>query len=462
MDADPSRATPTPTPVAPPTPLPVADEAVGRRALAALLRERSLLPCLEVMFEALGGAFRITLPGFRPAVFAGPEANRAILVTQRDLLRWRTPTDPVARLLRRGLLVVDGEEHAELRTLMEPTLVRGQAMGQVDTMARITRAFLGGWRQGGRYDMLEEMRRLALLILVETLFDVDFQPDLPRVWKPLLRTLKYIAPGLWILRPGMPRPGYGRAIRAMDDYLHGLIRARRAAMAAGHEPPETDLLGALVAAGLDDDRIRDQLLTMLIAGHDTSTALLAWSLYLLGAHPAVMARARAEVDAVLGDGPITAEEAGRLPYLEQVIKEALRLYPPIHVGNRRAACDHAIAGHQVCEGDRVMHSIFLTHRDPEQWEVPEAFRPERFALDERHDRPSLAYVPFGGGPRNCIGAAYARVEAKVVLAEILRAFDLTLETPRVRRWMGATLEPRPGVRMRVARRGAGASGEAEA
>ena len=448
-----------------PRPLPVADEATGRRALSALLRERSLLPCLEVMFEALGGAFRITLPGFRPAVFAGPEANREILVTKRERLRWRTPTDPVARLLRRGLLVVDGEEHAELRALMEPALLRSTAIGQVGAMARITRDFVGRWEEGRRYDMLDEMRRLALLLLVETLFDRDFGPDMERVWKPLLRTLKYIAPGLWILRPGLPRPGYRRSLRAMDDYLYELVAERRAAMADGHVPPDSDLVGALIAAGLDDDRIRDQLLTMLIAGHDTSTALLAWSLQLLGAHPEAMAALQAELDEILDEGPITSAQVGRLAYLDQVLKEALRLYPPIHVGNRRVPEDTTIAGHEVCEGDRLMYSIFLTHRDPAHWEEPEAFCPARFDLGQRHERPALAYLPFGGGPRNCIGAAYARIEAKVVLAEVLRAFDLELETLRPRRWMGATLEPRPGVRMRLRRRrrpSTGADAEARA
>jgi hypothetical protein len=164
-------------------------------------------------------------------------------------------------------------------------------------------------QDGQVVDMLVEMRRAALLILMGTLFKVDFRPDIDRLWPAILKTLKYISPGLWLLWPGAPRPGYAAALQAFDDYLYGIIDQRR------QDVGETDdLLGSLIAAGLDDDLIRDQLITMLIAGHDTSTALLAWALYLLGRHPEALAQAQVEVDAVLGSGSTHLGAAARATF----------------------------------------------------------------------------------------------------------------------------------------------------
>jgi cytochrome P450 len=256
--------------------------------------------------------------------------------------------------------------------------------------------------------------------------------------------------------PNMPRPKYGRAIREMDDYLYGIIHRRRADLLGPQAELEPgDLLGKLILTpGMTDDLIRDQLLTMLIAGHDTSTALLAWVLYLLGQHPEVYTRTQAEVDRVVGvsNTLLGLDQLDRLEYMDQVIKETLRMYPPIHVGNRRAVTDVQVQGYQVQAGMRVMYSIYLTHRDKRHWPDPATFNPDRFhkANDKR---PAFAYVPFGGGPRICIGAAYAQVEAKVVLARLLQTYTLELlNGHQIRPYMGATLEPRPGVMMRVRRR----------
>jgi cytochrome P450 len=442
--------------------LPVADAPVGLEVLKGLWRERSLLAALACMHRQVGPVFQITLPAFRPAVFVGPAANRQILVTERQRLLWRNETDPVVKLLREGVLVIDGAYHDAVRGLMEPPLRRRHVLGHIPTFWRLTDRLSREWRDGEVYDMLVEMRRLALFLLFEPLFGVDLTADLPRLWEPILKLLKYISPGLWLLWPGVPRPGYGQARQVMDTYLYDLIRRRRRELAAGRLPNEADLLDRLIlAATMNDDLIRDQLLTMLIAGHDTSTALLAWTFYLLGTHPEARARVQAEVDAVLGDGddPPRAEVLARLPFLDQVIKETLRLYPPIHVGNRRAAEDLELQGYHVPAGTRVMYSIYLTHRDPAEWPEADAFCPERFAAGrkvgagEEAAEAGLRYVPFGGGPRNCIGAAFAQVEARVVLARLFQRFDFELlNADRIRPYMGATLEPRPGVFVRVHRR----------
>ncbi len=452
-------------------PLPEAEPETGLHVLRGLARDRSLLTAMSIMRDEVGPAFRITLPGFQPAVMVGPDSNRQIMVSQREHLSWRKESDPVTKLLRHGVLVEDGDSHACLRGHMEPVLLKPQVVHHVPAMLAYTDRVTAGWADGATPDMLVEMRRLALLIFMGTLVDVEFGPDMDRLWRPILRAIKYISPGLWIILPNMPRFGYRAALDELDAYLYALIRRRRAQL-AGENPANTppgpaaaapapaaaapapahDLLTQLVRAPqMSDDLIRDQILTMLIAGHDTSTALLAWVLHLLGEHPAVLARARAEVDDVLGAAEPTAASVEHLEYLDAIIKEALRLYPPIHVGNRIVKDDTVIAGYELKAGTRLMASIYLTHRDERYWDAPTEFRPERFAREA--ERPAaFTYVPFGGGPRVCIGATFAQVEAKVVLGRILQQFDLRSAGRRVHAYMGATLEPHPGVFLRVQRR----------
>jgi cytochrome P450 len=446
--------------------LPTAQPENGLRILKGLARDRSLLTAMSIMRDEMGPVFQITLPGFQPAVMVGPDSNRQIMVSQSQHFHWRSPADPVTKLLRHGLLVEDGEKHAKLRAEMEPLMQKRHVTPHIPAMQAYTDRVLADWGDGSVQDMLVEMRRAALLIFMGTLLDVEFGPDMERMWQPILRAIKYISPGLWIVWPDMPRPSYKKALAQMDDYLFGIIRERRLEIqrleierlkedAQSPNLPisqSPDLLTHLVSLPhMTDDLIRDQILTMLIAGHDTSTALLAWALHLLGQHPEAMAQAVAEVDAVVGQDDLTATHMRQLPYLDSFIKETLRLYPPIHVGNRIVAEDTTVSGYQLTAGTRVMASIYLSHRDGRYWQSPNEFKPERFARDAKKP-PAFTYVPFGGGARACIGAAFAQVEAKVVLTRILQQFKLKDVGRKVKPYMGATLEPHPGVFLRVQRR----------
>lgn len=428
------------------------DPQTGLEVLRAFLRERSPLGPLRVMYQRIGRVFQIPLPRFHPFVAGGPEAARRVYVTDRDKVRWRLEGDPVVDLLRRGVLVTDGEEHDHLRSIMEVSLQPGQLPGYVEMIVRQTDRVAATWEDGREVDLLVEGRRIALLIVMEALFGVDFWDEMPRLWRPILKAIQYISPGAWVLFPRLPRPGYRRHLQTVDEYLYGLIRLRRERNAdtSGASNPKHDLLQHLMDAGLDDGTIRDQMLTMLIAGHDTSTALLAWTFYLLGAHPEVMARLQSELDGALAGAVPSAPGGWQPPLLDAVIKEALRLYPPIHIGNRRLAEPLQIEGVTVPAGERLMLSSYLTHRDPAHWEHPDEFLPERFAHGRR--QPPMAFIPFGGGPRACIGAAFAQVEARLVIARLLQSRDFVLTRPHVHAHMGATLEPRPGVFMRTTRR----------
>ena len=428
--------------------IPTISKSNGLPILKELVTQRSLLAGLEAMHKVLGSIFEINMPGFKPIVLSGPEAAREILVTERGRFNWRNPNDPVTGLLRHGLLVEDGEYHETLRGYMQPALQRSEINRYLPAMLACTDQVLSTWKDGSLQDMLEEMRKLALMILMETLFSVDISPDLPRLWNPILKILEYISPGVWLINPNLPRPGYKKAIEELDKYLYAIIRERRL---KGNGTG--DMLGDLIKReDMTDDLIRDQMLTMLIAGHDTSTALLSWALYLLGIHFDVMQQAKHEVDLVLGEDEPKMSDLNQLHFLEQVIKETLRLYPPIHVGNRMANSDLNIQGCPVPEGTRAMLSYYLTHRDDRTWEHADRFNPDRFDRKAPHKQPPFSYLPFGGGPRNCIGAAFAQIETRLVLARIIQNFDLALISHGVRSHMGATLEPRPQVLMRVSRR----------
>ncbi len=407
----------------------------GRVAMRALLKEKSPLGPLKVMAQHVGRFFQIPLPGFRPYVVFGPEAVRKVLVTDRDKVLWRN-TDPVTDLLDRGVLIVDGEEHDHYRKLMEPPLHPARLADYTQMMISQTDRVSAQWQDGETVDMLIESRKIALLIIMQTLFSKDVWDDMARLWNPILKAIEYISPGAWIIWRKMPRFGYRKPLKELDDYLFGIIEERRKKK---EESEKSDLLQHLIDAGLTDKIIRDQMLTMMIAGHDTSTALLAWVFALLGQHPETHTQVTFEVDSM---------EKSAL--LDHVIKESLRLYPPIHIGNRRITEEMDFDGNKVPKDERLFYSIYLTHRDPEIWENAEDFCPERFAHGRK--TPPMSYIPFGGGPRACIGAAFGQAEARIVMARLLQTYTFEFTGHTIHAHMGATLEPRPGVLMKVCKR----------
>lgn len=436
------------------------DPQTGLAVLKAFLAERSPLGPLHVMAKRVGRFFQVPLPGFKPYIVYGPDAVRKVLVTERDKFRWRNQ-DPVTDLLDRGVLVTDGEEHDRYRKLMEPSLHPGQLPGYVEMMRKQTERVSAGWQNGQTVDMLVEGRKIALLIIIQALFSRDAWDDLPRIWTPILKAIDYISPGAWILWRRIPRPGYKKHLKRLDNYLYEIIAERRNAILdirysnteySNTESPNNDLLQHLIDAGLSDKIIRDQMLTMLIAGHDTSTALLAWIFTLLGQNPDVYASLVRDLD--------ENEPGQHPPLLDQVIKETLRLYPPIHIGNRMVAEDVTFGeGETIPAGSRMFYSIYLTQRDPAIWENPDQFQPERFARGRTPPGntgqaiPPMSFIPFGGGPRACIGAAFGQAEARIVVTHLLQNFDFQPINPyKIHPHMGATLEPRPGVLMKVAHR----------
>lgn len=405
---------------------------IGLQALISLLKTRSPLGPLTVMAKHIGKFFQIPIPGFQPYVVFGSNSVRKVLVTDREKFLWRN-TDPVTELLKQGLLVTDGEEHDRYRKIMERSFQPAALPDYTPMILKHTHRVSSAWKEDETIDMLVESRKIALLIIMEALFSRDVWDDLPNIWSSILKAIQFISPGPWIFWRKIPRPGYTKPLKVLDEYLFNLIETRRNDKSKGN-----DLLQHLLDAGLDNKVIRDQILTMLIAGHDTSTALLAWTFALLGQHPDIHLQVVKDLE----------EQSPKFPLLENVIRESLRLFPPIHLGNRLAGEAVEFADGCVPAGERVFYSIYLTHRDPEIWEAADEFRPERFSRER--NTPPMSFIPFGGGPRACIGAAFGLYEARVVTARLLQTFTFVpIHPEKIRPHMGATLEPHPGVYMRA-------------
>lgn len=441
-----------------PLPLPKPTPTAGLQALRAMFSPEGTLGAMRVFHQTTGDVFQINVPGFTPILMIGEEACRWVLREAKDDLRWRIEPQPITTLLGHGVLVEDGAAHDLGRDAMEPALHKQMCLGYGASMRPGVDAVSGRWGDGASVDMLEEVRKMALLILIEALFGVDFSPDMERLWSSILRLMHYIAPGLWLLWSGAPAPGYRQARAAIDEYWDQIIALRRAEIARDPTRERTDMLSHLIALSdrglFDHSFIRDQLMTMLVAGHDTTTAAMAWVFYLLGRHPQVLTRLTAEIDDQLAGAPPDGVNTAALPYLGAVWEETLRLYPPAHTGNRLAAHDLDYRGYRIPAGSRVMYSIYLTQRMGEYFPEPERFLPDR-ALDAatRGSYTQYRYLPFGGGKRNCVGKAFADVMGRVVVARALQTHSFALIKPDIRLYMGATIEPRPGVIMRVQRRG---------
>ncbi len=410
------------------------------------LRHRlsGILPLLEWLHANLGDVFQITLPNFQPVVVSSPELIREILTTQREAFLWRLEYAPVVRLLRRGVLTTDGKEHDALREALEPSNRPNHYTRYAEDIIALTDAALDRWPVRGRLPLLREMRRIALTVFERVYFSHTLtEEEFERLYKPILQALSYVGPGFWIVTRRAPR--VPDALNPLEESLRRLLRERRE-----QTSPPDDLLTHLIAGEENDERVRDQMITMLIAGHDTSTAHHAWTVWLLCRHPAWLKRVTEEVRDNLGAAPPTPETFSRLRLLEQTRKESLRLYPPIHVGNRLTNRDVALGGYNLPAGTHVMVSIYLTHRHPRIWEKPQAFLPERW--NEGFTPAPFSYIPFGGGPRSCVGGPFASFEARLVLARILQRFDLLPTEQQIRARMGPSLEPDREIWLEVKRR----------
>jgi cytochrome P450 len=365
-------------------------------------------------------------------------------------------------LIGEGLFTSEGTFWRRQRRLAQPAFHRERIAGFVDTMVRRTAERLAGWeiavRNGEPIDVAAEMNALTLTIVGETLFGRDLSGDAAEAGRALRvalevtahRTMSYMVPPIWF--PTARNRAFRRAVRTLDSLVFEIIDARRRA----HDPG-ADLLGMLMSArdeetgeGMSRSQLRDEVMTFLLAGHETTAVALAWTWYLLARHPDVAERARDEVLGVLGDRTPVLEDLPRIPMARMVVEEAMRLYPPVWGIGRQSIGPDEIGGYDIPAGAIVNLSPWVTHRHPAFWPDPERFDPERFRPGVERTRPRFAYFPFSGGPRLCIGETFALVEAQLIVAMMLQRHGLTLvDTTPVVLEPTLTLRPRGGLRMRV-------------
>jgi cytochrome P450 len=384
-------------------------------------------------------------------VFNDADLIRDVLVTrQHDFER-----DIGARFLRElvGDSVITRMEpqHRERRRVLQPAFHREQIESYANVMIDFSMRAVSEWAGQQEIAVGSEMRKLTLSIVGASLFGADFTlaaGEIAAILRRVFQKARIVMPLMGPLRPFMvsyrklfprgPSLFFEAERRALDRIVMPLIEERRRASSK-------DIVSLLIAMELSDRDARDEIVTFVLAGHETTATALTWACYLLARHPEVSARIAAEVDEVLEDRRMTFDDVGKLRYTAMVFNEVLRLYPPAPLFGRRAVRNIDFGAFTVPKGSSVMLSPWITHRDSRYWERPEAFEPERW---ESSTAPKFAFFPFGGGAKMCIGDAFAKFEGIIVLAEMARRFHFALaEQQDVGIRTGVTLQPDRPIRL---------------
>jgi cytochrome P450 len=356
------------------------------------------------------------------------------------------------RLLGNGLLSSDGDFWLRQRRLMQPAFLRERITTYADSMVELAERLANTWQPGATRDVYADMRQLTLEIAARTLFGAEATGQGPAVHKALQAAMDSFNNRIFsVLRlpESFPTPANlraGRAIKRLDKILYGIIERSRA------DGKKDDLLSILLHArdeegtGMTDKQLRDEAMTLFLAGHHTTALALTWGWYLLAQHPEVMEQLRAELRTVLGGRAPTAADLPHLRYTEMVVQEVMRLRPPAYIIGRQAVEACEIGGYHLPAGGTVLMSQWVVQRDPRWWDDPERFYPGRWADGLAKRLPRYAYFPFGGGPRICIGNLFAMMEATLVLATLARNYTVKLVPgPPVRPKPRLTLAPDRGI-----------------
>jgi cytochrome P450 len=447
----------------PPAPKPLR-EALDVFAFLRRVRANPLATWTEEHFEKLVVAGEGVLG--RITVVSDPAAVRHILVDnaanyRKDDLQRRV----LAPGLGNGLLTAEGDEWKLQRRTLAPLFAPRNVAGFFPTMVGGAERLVRRWRRrdGRTLDISLEMTRVTLDILERTIFTRGLARDPDALGRAITRYFEALGPidplDVFGMPDWLPRIGRLRArpaIRFFGEVVGELIETRRALMRAEEAPPRDILTLLLEAAdpetgqGLSDVEVRANIVTFIGAGHETTANALSWSLYLLSQAPRARERIEREVDEVLGARVITPDDLARLVFTRAVLDEAMRLYPPVPFMSRTAIADDIIGDLKIPKGSLVTMAPYVLHRHRRLWDAPDAFDPDRFMPERRGAIDRFAYLPFGAGPRVCIGASFALQEAVTVLASIVQAGRLDLvEGHEVRPLHRVTLRPEGGLPMRV-------------
>jgi cytochrome P450 len=429
--------------------------------LANVLRMRAdLAGFLLRLQREQGDVARARVGPLHIHLVAHPDDVRDVLVTRQRAFMKGHVLQRAKMLLGEGLLTSEGEFHLRQRRLVQPAFHRER----IATYARemVDRAWITSdrWRDGQTVDMDHDMMALTLAIVARTLFDADVDAEADEIGGALTEVLQLFRtvfiPGMQLL-DRFPLPHTRRFARArgrLDATIYRLIAERRAERARGEE--RGDLLSLMLAAqdaegdggSMTDEQLRDEAMTLFLAGHETTANALTWTWYLLSQHPHVEARLHDEVDRVLGNRRATANDLGALPYTRMVLSEVMRLYPPAYAIGRKALEDYRVRDVVIPRGALAIVSPLVTHRDARWFPEPERFDPERWTADAQASRPKFSYFPFGGGTRMCIGDQFAWTEGMLLIATLAQRWRAELSAgQRVAMRPMITLRTKYGMRM---------------
>ncbi|HXQ20097.1 MAG TPA: cytochrome P450 [Candidatus Acidoferrales bacterium] len=369
----------------------------------------------------------------------------------------------VKPLIGEGLFTSEGDFWRRQRRLAQPAFHRERIESFATIMSTAGARLLDGWEsiaaQAQPFDLMEQMSRVTLSIVGQALFGIDLTGEAADVGRAMLVALQFVSEEAfrffpaWLALPTPRNLRFKRARAALDRVVLGIIDRRRQAAAAD------DLLAMLMEArdaetgeGMSDRQLRDEIMTFVLAGHETTAVTLAWAWHLLAQHPEVADRLRHEVSTVLAGKAPTLTDLPRLQLTRRVIDETLRLYPPVPVISRETLAADEIAGYAIPAKTGVMLSPYVTHRHPALWPDPERFDPERFTPERCAARPRFAYFPFSGGPRLCIGNEFALMEATILLAMTAQRYRIeSVPGHTVQQELRVTLRPRQPMLMRLRR-----------
>jgi cytochrome P450 len=392
-----------------------------------------------------------------------PRDIEYVLVTNAGNFTKSADYRALARVLGNGLLTNEGKAWQRQRGLIQPAFRRENILSYGSVMIRAAGRMLDCWKDGEQRNVHADMMAVTLEIVAQCLFGADVADATDRVGKAMeVVTERFMRDASLTLLlpfdlPDFLAPARRDATNDLDNIINGIIRERRTSRQS-----RGDLLDALLEARdaesqpMTDGQLRDEVMTLFLAGHETTAIALSWTCYLLGQHPEAEAKLVEELQAVLGDREPTLEDLPRLRYTEMVIKESMRLYPAVWGIGRRAIADCEIGGYHLAGGTNIFLFQALTQRDPRFFPNPESFDPERWREDPVRSGkiPRFAYFPFGGGPRVCVGAAFAMMEATLLLAMMQQRFHFELVAGHpVEPLPTVTLRPKHGILVNVRRRG---------
>jgi cytochrome P450 len=394
-------------------------------------------------------------------VVSHPDSIRDILVTHQGNFTKSRMLERAKVLLGDGLLTSEGEFHTRQRRLVQPAFHRDRLVRYAADMVACAQQARDQWQPAVEVDMHLQMTRLTLAIVGRTLFSADVSSDADEIGAAMTQIFSLFDTLLlpfsdWIQKlPIPPVRRFEKARDKLDRIVYGLIAERRA---SGQDTG--DLLSMLLLAqdeddhaGMTDKQVRDEALTLLIAGHETTANALTWTWYLLSQYPEVEARMHAELDRVLGGRLPSFDDVPSLPYTSGVFAESLRLYPPAWAIGRRAKQDYSLSGYTIPAKSILLLSPWVVQRDPRWWPEPERFHPDRWSPEETEKRPKFAFFPFGGGTRVCVGERFAWAEGVLVLATLAQCWKMRLVPGHpVATQAVITLRPRHGMKMTLERR----------